>query len=219
MSIFKVAEKFVSINGEGQRAGQLAVFIRFAGCNLACSYCDTAWARNEDIPCELLSGEQIIDYIKSIGISNVTLTGGEPLLREGIEELIEQLVSLDLWVEIETNGSVPLVPQGKKRPHFTMDYKLAGSGEENKMLISNFDVLQKDDVVKFVCSSGGDLSRACEITDMYSLKDKCKVYFSCVFDKLSPKKAVEFMIENKLNGINFQLQMHKFIWSPDTKGV
>lgn len=220
---FKVAEKFVSINGEGQRAGQLAVFIRFVGCNLACNYCDTAWARSEDIPCEILSGEQIIDYIKSTGVTNITLTGGEPLLRNGIEELIRQLVNLGFWVEIETNGSVPLVPiykkDSKNRPHFTMDYKLAGSGEEDKMLLSNFELLQKDDVVKFVCSSESDLERACEIIDIYNLKNRCKIYFSCVFGKLSPQKAVEFMIEHKLNGINFQLQMHKFIWSPDKKGV
>ncbi len=219
MSVFKVAEKFVSINGEGQRAGQLAVFIRFSGCNLACVYCDTAWARSEDIPCELMNTEQIIEYIKSTEVTNITLTGGEPLLREGIDNLIEKLVESGFWVEIETNGSVPLSPLGSNRPHFTMDYKLTDSGEEDKMLLSNFKILEKEDVVKFVCSSEGDLEKACEIIDTYSLKDKCKIYFSCVFEKLSPQKAVEFMIKHKLNGINFQLQMHKFIWNPDMKGV
>lgn len=218
--MFNVAERFISINGEGQKAGQLAVFIRFAGCNLRCSYCDTWWANDFGLKGENLTAEQILEYILSTKVHNVTLTGGEPLMRPEIEELISMLVKAGLWVEIETNGSVPLRPLEKdSRPHFTMDYKTPSSGMESEMLLSNFDLLESDDVVKFVCGSREDLNRTYDIITEYNLTQKCKVYLSCVFDKLEPSGAVEFMKEKNLNGVNFQLQMHKFIWNPDKRGV
>lgn len=218
--MFNVAEKFVSINGEGQKAGQLAVFIRFAGCNLRCSYCDTKWANDFNLKGENLTAEQILEYILDTKVHNVTLTGGEPLLRPEIEKLISMLVNAGLWVEIETNGSVPLKPLEKdSRPHFTMDYKTPSSNMESKMLVSNFDLLESDDVVKFVCGSFEDLNCAYDIIKKYNLTEKCKVYLSCVFGNLKPSDAVDFMKKKNLNGVNFQLQMHKFIWNPDKKGV
>ena len=87
--MYNVVEKFVSINGESKFAGQLAVFIRFRGCNLNCVYCDTKWANTADAPAEQMTKEEIYDYIKSTGVRNVTLTGGEPLLQKGIQELLE----------------------------------------------------------------------------------------------------------------------------------
>lgn len=218
--MFNVAEKFVSINGEGQKAGQLAVFIRFAGCNLRCSYCDTKWANDFDLKGENLTAEQILEYVLDTGVHNVTLTGGEPLLRPEIEELISMLVKAGLWVEIETNGSVPLKPLEKdSRPHFTMDYKTPSSNMESEMLVSNFDLLEPDDVVKFVCGSSEDLNCTYDIIKKYNLTEKCKVYLSCVFGNLQPSDAVDFMKEKNLNGVNFQLQIHKFIWNPDKRGV
>ncbi len=106
---YNVAEKFVSINGEGRSAGQLAVFIRFTGCNLGCSYCDTTWANDLKAPFELMDENQIYDYIKSTGITNVTLTGGEPLIQKNIRTLLEKLASdKKIRVEIETNGSIDI---------------------------------------------------------------------------------------------------------------
>jgi 7-carboxy-7-deazaguanine synthase len=104
---YNIAEKLVSINGEGRRAGQLAVFIRFCGCNLDCTYCDTKWANTMLQPYEILDEKQIAAYIKSTGVKNVTLTGGEPLIQDGIQTLIETLAQMkNIRVEIETNGSV-----------------------------------------------------------------------------------------------------------------
>ncbi len=105
----RVAEKFISINGEGVRAGELAVFVRFQGCNLRCHYCDTKWALAKDCPYEEMSPEQIHAYIKGTGITNVTLTGGEPLLHKDMDRLLAILLAdEDLRVEIETNGAVDL---------------------------------------------------------------------------------------------------------------
>ena len=108
---YKVAETFVSINGEGQRAGELAVFIRFAGCNLNCNYCDTAWANQKDTDYRIMTETDILNYILSTGVWNVTLTGGEPLLQPGIKLLLDRLGSRpELRIEIETNGSVLIAP-------------------------------------------------------------------------------------------------------------
>ena len=108
MSKYEVVEKFVSINGEGTKAGQLAVFIRFKGCNLNCKYCDTKWANEQETPSQPMTEKEILDYVLSTGVKNVTLTGGEPLLREGIENVITVLAENNLNIEIETNGSVSI---------------------------------------------------------------------------------------------------------------
>lgn len=221
MKEYKVVEKFVSINGEGTRAGQLAVFVRFAGCNLNCSFCDTMWANKENVQYEIMTAEQIKSYIISTGVKNVTLTGGEPLLRDGMKELLLCLSDDGLYVEIETNGSVDIEPYRIRDdfPSFTMDYKLPGSDMEQHMNTENFKNLKKTDTVKFVAGSHEDLERAREIIEKNGLTDICSVYFSPVFGRIEPKEIVEYMIENNLNGVNMQLQMHKFIWDPDKKGV
>ena len=106
--MYPIAEKFVSINGEGVRAGELAVFIRFSGCNLSCGYCDTKWANEPDVPVENMTAEDIVGYVSETGVKNVTITGGEPLLQEELPELTDALMSAGFRVEIETNGSLPI---------------------------------------------------------------------------------------------------------------
>ena len=219
---FKVVEKFISVNGEGPLSGQLVVFIRFAGCNLNCSYCDTTWANSEDVSYDFMTSDDIYKYIKSTDIRNVTLTGGEPLLQEGIIELLEVLsIDKSLHVEIETNGSVSL---GKflnieNRPSFTMDYKLPSSNMEDKMNLNNFKYLSDKDTVKFVSGSIEDLQKAKFIIDEYQLSDKTNVYISPVFGQIDPEDIVEFMKDNKMNGVNLQIQLHKIIWDPNKRGV
>ncbi|MCI8488013.1 MAG: putative 7-carboxy-7-deazaguanine synthase QueE [Clostridia bacterium] len=218
---YKVAEKFVSINGEGPRAGELAVFLRFCGCNLNCGYCDTQWANTADVKYELASEEELVAYVKSTGVKNVTLTGGEPLLQAGIARLIKLLGESGAEVEIETNGSVPLkdIVALSPRPAVTADYKLPSSGMEKHMITENFSYLTQRDAVKFVVGDKRDLARAEEIINEYGLTDGCRVYFSPVFGKIRPEEIAEFMKERKLNGVRLQLQLHKIIWKPDMRGV
>ncbi|MCM1579401.1 MAG: putative 7-carboxy-7-deazaguanine synthase QueE [Ruminococcus sp.] len=217
---YKVAEKFVSINGEGPLAGQAAAFIRFCGCNLRCGYCDTAWAQEFDGG-EDMTGEEIAEFVKKSGVYNVTLTGGEPLMREGMEELICALGNIPCHVEIETNGSMDISSLAgvSPRPSFTLDYKLPGSGMEGAMLLGNYKYLQKEDAVKFVAGSKEDLLRGEEVIREYKLNDKCRVFFGVVYGKLSLQEAAEFIIGRKIKGAALQLQMHKYIWDPDTRGV
>lgn len=217
----KVVEKFVSINGEGRRAGELAVFIRFFGCNLNCSYCDTKWANESGCPYEEMSVGQIADYVKDTGVKNVTLTGGEPLLQKEINHLIEVLEKIPkVRIEIETNGSIAL-PSDRvsSKVCFTMDYKLAGSGCEEQMHLDNLMYLKAQDTVKFVVSSREDLERAEEVIEQYQLCEVCQVYLSPVFEKITPAAIVEYMKEKGMNDVRLQLQMHKFIWNPAKRGV
>ena len=222
MAEFKVAEIFTSINGEGTKAGQTSVFVRFTGCNLNCSYCDTKWANEPNAEYKLMTDREILSRIKETGIKNVTLTGGEPLLREGIHELLEEIAKDGfLQAEIETNGSIDLKPfcDIENRPSFTMDYKLPLSGMEKHMCLENFEILEKKDTVKFVSGSIEDLKKALEIIRKYDLSRRCYVYISPVFGSIEPAKIVDFMVENKLNDVNLQLQLHKFIWDPNMRGV
>ncbi|MGN0351579.1 MAG: putative 7-carboxy-7-deazaguanine synthase QueE [Roseburia sp.] len=221
-NIYQVAEKFVSINGEGQRAGELAVFLRFKGCNLKCSYCDTAWANEAECESIEMSAEEILAYLEETGIRNVTLTGGEPLLREGMWELINAILQNPFFrVEIETNGSIDLSPYDalEKRPSFTMDYKLPGSGMEAKMMPDNFKLLLEQDTLKFVVGSRSDMERALEVIEKYQLVGKTTIYFSPVFGKIEPVELVNFLEEKKLNDVRVQIQMHKVIWDPQQRGV
>ena len=141
---YRVAEQFVSINGEGTRAGELAVFVRLCGCNLQCSYCDTQWANQPDVSYQLQTTEEIVQAILETGVRNVTLTGGEPLLTPNVTGLIAAITAQPtLSLEIETNGSVPLQSFAaiQPRPIFTMDYKLPSSGMEHKMCLENMQLL------------------------------------------------------------------------------
>ncbi len=222
---YKIAEKFISINGEGTKAGQLAVFIRLCGCNLRCSYCDTKWANEADVKYTEMTVEEIVCYIKECGVKNVTLTGGEPLLKRSDEDswtLLKAISDIpNVNIEIETNGSIDLKEYMNINNNisFTMDYKLPGSGMESRMCLANFDYLRACDTVKFVSGGEEDLLKAKQIVDEYKLTEKCHVYISPVFGRIEPVQIVDFMIENRMNDVNLQLQMHKVIWDPDKKGV
>ena len=219
---YQVCEFFSSINGEGPSAGFPAVFIRFKGCNLRCSYCDTAWANSSDAEYVEMTLSDIADIIRESGLTHVTLTGGEPLFRDGMPELVNYLSSRqNLCIEIETNGSMDLSPllACRCRPSFIMDYKLPGSGMEKAMCLSNFRLLTMQDAVKFVAGSAEDLSRILEVINTHDLTGRTRLFISPVFGQLDPKDIVDFLIRHKLNEVRLQLQMHKFIWDPMQRGV
>ena len=218
---FKVVEIFESINGEGMRAGELAVFVRMKGCNLSCNYCDTMWANEADCEFEEMTADRIVERVKKSGIKNVTLTGGEPLLQKDADKLLKLFSDeKDIRVEIETNGSVNLSPFLKyENTSFTMDYKLPESDMEKYMDLENFKILRKKDTLKFVASSVNDLKKAKDIIEKYDLIDRVNIIFSPVFGKIELTDIVDFLKDNKLNDVKMQLQMHKFIWAPEERGV
>lgn len=216
----KVVEKFVSINGEGTRAGELAVFIRFKGCNLNCTYCDTKWANDSDCSYEDMSPADIVEYIGNTNVRNVTLTGGEPLLQKAISELLMLLYKENVSVEVETNGSIPLEEYCRNyRPIFTMDYKMPSSGCEDKMYKENFSTLNQDDTVKFVVGNIHDMDVARNIIAEYHLDEKCNIYFSPIFGKIELAEMVDYLMKYCINKVRIQVQLHKIIWNPNKRGV
>ncbi|WP_430883756.1 putative 7-carboxy-7-deazaguanine synthase QueE [Fusibacter sp. JL216-2] len=220
--MYRVVEKFVSINGEGMKSGELAVFIRFQKCNLRCSYCDTAWACTETADYVDMTSEDIVSYIAQTGVRNVTLTGGEPLLQDNLSLLITDISRLgNMHVEIETNGSKSLEYLSRMiaRPSFTMDYKLPSSGMEDHMKVDNFEVLTKNDTLKFVCGSIEDLDVARAMIKKHGLLTNTNVYLSPVHSSISPEEIVDYMVKHNLNGVKLQLQLHKYIWDPNKRGV
>jgi 7-carboxy-7-deazaguanine synthase len=221
--MYKIAEKFLSINGEGPKVGELSAFIRFAGCNLSCIYCDTQWANEENDSFESLSDIEIYNFVKSTKSKNVTLTGGEPLFQKNILNLLKTLCQdSSLSVEIETNGSVNLKPFlniSENQPRFTIDYKTLSSGMEHRMLDENYSYLKPSDTVKFVVGDDSELITAKNIITKYNLDKKCNIHFSPIFKKVQLKTIAEFIIDNNLNTVALRPQIHKFIWHPDSRGV
>ena len=214
----KVVEIFESIDGEGIYAGCPATFIRLFGCNLKCSYCDSRYACEGDSYQEM-SVEQIVDSAGQLNHKHITLTGGEPLIHKDVTSLIDELAKRDYIVNIETDGAVGLSPFLRDDVVFTMDYKCPSSDMEGRMIVSNLDLLKEKDVLKFVVGSQEDLNRAEQILSEYNLQGKCNIFFSPVFGKIEPEDIVEFILLRHLEGVRVQLQLHKFIWDPNMKGV
>ena len=222
---FHVVEHFISINGEGHLAGQLALFIRFAGCNLACEYCDTTWANEKDVPYESYTVESLLAMVQDAGVTNITLTGGEPLLQKKMKSLLAALRQRKQYrIEIETNGSVDIgafMPEEEMdNVTFTLDYKTSVSGMEDKMFLENYQKIRTQDTVKFVVGSIADMEKGVTIIRKYGLVEKgCGIYFSPCFGEIAPADMVDFLVKNRLNGVNVQLQLHKFIWDVNQRGV
>lgn len=224
MKKYKIIEKFVSIDGEGPTAGALSVFIRFEGCNLRCKWCDTMYSFDGSSSVEHLTAQEILDYILETGVKHVTLTGGEPLWQEDIEDVLDLLAGQsEITVHIETNGAVDITPFKARYKgqsiYFILDYKLHTSGMMHKMLPQNLEAVTTNDVYKLVVGSSEDLGAAYEIISKHDLAKRCQVYLSPVKKHIDPAFIVEFMKEKKLNDVKLQLQLHKIIWPKESRGV
>ncbi len=203
----KVTELFYSIQGESSYLGYPCSFVRLSGCNLRCRYCDTTYAYTEGKNYEL---EEIMRFIHSHKTKLVTITGGEPLLQEGVIPLADGLLKKGYTVLIETNGSLPiaLLPRGVIR---VMDIKCPGSGMTNFMYWENIHDLQPIDEVKFVISDRYDYQWAKNIITKYQLLKRCQVLFSPVFEQLDLRTLAEWILTDELE-VRLQPQLHKFIW-------
>jgi len=213
--MLKINEIYLSIQGESSKAGFPCVFVRLTYCNLRCTYCDTEYAFYEG---KDYSIGQVINKIKEFDCRLVEITGGEPLVQdEECRQLMMQLCEEGFEVMLETGGSLPI--KGiDDRVKIIMDLKCPSSGMMKKNLYENIDFLKADDELKFVIGNREDYEWTREIIGKYEPDKKCSILLSVVFGRLEPVTLVEWMLEDKLKA-RFQLQMHKFIWQPDTKGV
>jgi len=208
----KINEIFYSIDGEGKRAGCPAVFIRLSGCNLRCNYCDTKYAFWEG---ENKSIESIIEETQQYRCNNVTVTGGEPLIQPHTMELIESLGNEGYNIIIETNGSVD-VSEAMKYASICLDWKTESSGENEKMLLGNIKKLRETDVLKIVMRDK-DAESVERFID--SIKTKAPIYLSPVFHEANLSQMAEIVKRHPEKNVRIQLQMHKFIWNQNERGV
>ncbi len=218
----KLSKSYLSINGETTNMGLPTSFIRLAGCNLNCwNGCDTEYAVSSNAGTEMpVTG--IIDHLKLLGCPRICLTGGEPLLNTTESMiLLQSLVDEGFQdVSVETNGSIDLKPfkeQLGSQIRFIMDLKPPSSGMKEKNLFSNLALMSEDDEVKIVIANEADFKWA--LTQIKSLNPMTKILFSPLFGKLEPEHLVKWILEAKLWNSRIQLQLHKYIWSPETKGV
>jgi 7-carboxy-7-deazaguanine synthase len=212
--MLKINEIYYSIQGESTKAGLPCVFVRLTFCNLRCTYCDSEYAFYEGND---LSIEDIIREVRKYNCSLVEITGGEPLFQEESLLLMKELADNGFQVLLETGGSLS-VKNIDPRVKIIMDLKTPSSGMLKKNMYENLGHLKNDDEVKFVIGSREDYLWSKQIVEEYSLDKKNHVLFSVVFGKLLPIELVNWILEDKLN-VRFQLQMHKFIWKPEERGV
>ena len=209
-----VCETFISLLGESTLAGLPAFFIRLSGCNLRCTYCDTTYAYEEG---GTRSVESLVETVRGSSQRLVLVTGGEPLLQKGTNMLLEELIRAGLEVMVETNGSLPI--RGiDSRVRRVVDIKCPGSGMSSHNLWSNLEILTPRDEVKFIISDQDDFTWALEVATRYRLPDRLPVLISPVFGAL-PLSEVAAWIVKSGHPLRLNLQMHKYIWGPEVRGV
>ena len=210
-----VNEIFHSIQGESTHAGRPCVFVRLTACDLRCRWCDTPYAFHEG---RKMSVDDVIADVEARGCDVVEVTGGEPLLQADVYPLMQRLLASGKTVLIETGGhrSIADVPAGVIR---IMDVKCPGSGESAHNNLDNLAHLTRQDEVKFVIADRDDYEFARDLVQREKLIERVNaILFSPVHGELDPKVLSEWVIADRLP-VRVQLQMHKYIWSPTTRGV
>lgn len=211
----RITEIYHSVQGESTWAGLPCTFVRLARCNLRCRWCDTEYSFRGGEP---MSIEEIVEQCRGYGCSLVEVTGGEPLAQAGCIDLCGDLLDTGHTVLVETSGSLPIAPL-PDGVITIMDLKCPGSGECSKNDYANIDALKEKDEVKFVIADRVDYEWARDRVAQYNLVERCNaVLFSPVFTEIEPESLVNWITEDGL-GVRFQLQMHKFIWPPNERGV
>jgi 7-carboxy-7-deazaguanine synthase len=206
MKDLHITEIYSSIQGETSLAGFPTVFVRFTGCNLQCRWCDTPHAFTKG---DSYTVDAALDKILDYGLSYVCITGGEPLLQEGVYSLMKKLCDAGLTTSLETNGSIS-TSQIDSRVHIILDIKCPSSGHSKDNLWDN-----TFDEIKFVIADKEDYDYAKEVCHKFTLP---YVLFSPAFGLLDPKQLVDWMLEDRLDA-KLNLQIHKYIWSPEETGV
>ena len=210
-----INEIFHSIQGESTYAGRPCVFIRLTACDLRCSWCDTPYAFHEG---QKRSVDAILAEVDLIGCPLVEVTGGEPLLQDDVYALMEGLLERGRTVLLETGGhrSTERVPA---RVVTILDVKCPGSGEAARNDWSNLDRLRPHDEVKFVVADRADYQYARDVMARHDLgRRAAAVHVSPVHGVLAPRTLSEWVLEDRLPA-RVQLQVHKYIWDPETRGV
>lgn len=209
----RVTEIFLSIQGEGTRAGRPCVFVRFTGCDLRCVYCDTAYAFHGGVE---MTREAILAEVEARKAGFVLLTGGEPMLQPELPELARQLVALGREVAVETHGQLPTdtLPEEAVR---ILDVKTPGSGEPPADL-TYLDRLRPHDEVKFVVCSEEDFHWSADIVRRRGLEGRAQLLFAPAWGRVDPRDLARWLLASGLDA-RLSLQIHKVIWGAEARGV
>ena len=210
-----ISEIFKSIQGETSYAGLPCNFVRFAGCNLHCTYCDTRYAAEQKG--EPFPPQRVIQEVESLGSKLTCITGGEPLLQQGVEGLAAQLLQLGHKLLVETNGTqdVSRLPEGVIR---VMDVKCPGSGECGKTLESNLRLLGQRDELKFVISDREDFDWSVRYVQERGLQGRCHLLFAPAWGRLAAAELASWILESGLQ-VRLQVQLHRILWPEKSRGV
>lgn len=209
-----ISEMFSSIQGESSWAGLPCTFIRLAGCNLNCIYCDTAYAREGG---KVFSLERVIRFVQRNNNELVCVTGGEPLLQDAVRDLISTLIKMGKRVMVETNGSMPIKNISSKAIR-VIDVKTPGSGEAESFYMPNLWDIKADDEIKFVVCDRNDFLWAVDFIKSHKVAGKCGILISPAYGIAEAKKVAKWILESGLN-LRLNLQLHKLIWGAHTRGV
>ena len=210
----RVTEIFHSIQGESSFAGQPCVFVRLTGCPLRCTWCDTEYSFYGGTE---MTVEAVCETIRGYQCRLVEVTGGEPLHQPEAPGLVERLCGEGYDVLVETSGALD-VSALDPRARLIVDIKCPGSGMVERMRWGNMHQLRAKDEAKFVIKDRADYEWACSVLKEYDLAGRCTVLFGPVFGQLDPRQLAEWILADRVP-VRLQMQLHKYIWSPDMKGV
>lgn len=206
----KLTEIFLSLQGEARGVGLATVFVRLTGCPLRCQYCDTAYAFYGG---QWAGIDDIVEQVRNYGVSNVCVTGGEPLAQKRCVQLLDKLLDAGLNVSLETSGAIDISPVNP-RVSRVVDIKTPDSGECAQNLWANLDQLTPNDQLKFVICSEADYQWARAKLFEFSLHGRCEVLFSPSYSQIAPRQLAEWIIADRLP-VRFQLQLHKQLWGEE----
>lgn len=223
-----INEVFHSIQGESTHAGRPCVFVRLTGCHLRCGYCDTEYAFHEGRPRHI---DELVEEVRAYGCDLVEVTGGEPLLQARVHELMRRLCDAGLTVLVETSGACDISPCDPRVIRI-MDLKTPGSGEVERNLWSNIEHLRPSDEVKIVLCSRDDYEWARGVIRRYDLPNRVRAVLLGAVHEMPPGKELpgvaglsmrelaEWVLADRWPGnVRVQMQLHKLIWDPMTRGV
>lgn len=203
----RITEIFVSLQGESTRVGLPTVFVRLTGCPLRCGYCDTAYAFHGGQWRELTA---LVDEVAAHGVHHVCVTGGEPLAQRPCLDLLSALCDHGLSVSLETSGALD-VSSVDPRVSRIVDIKTPGSGEVERNLWRNIDVLEAKDEIKFVLCGRDDYEWARAVIRERDLASRCTVLMSPSHGQLDPTQLADWIVADRLP-VRFQMQLHKSLW-------
>ena len=214
MRTLRITEIFHSIQGESSYAGLPCVFVRLTGCPLRCTWCDSEYTFHGGTEMTL---DDVMSRVHTFGCRLVEVTGGEPLHQPESFRLIERLCDEGYTVLVETSGAIDITPVDA-RARVILDVKCPGSGMTDRMDWENLNRLTTKDEAKFVIQDRADYEWAVSILKQYDLEHRCTILFSPVFGELDLRQLAEWILNDGLR-VRFQMQLHKYIWSPDMRGV